>query len=150
VSAAQAEVDAAQAEIRRAQVALDECQILSPISGTLLKIQTRVGERISSNGLAEVGGTGQMVAIAEVYQNDLGRLRKAQNCKLLSPALGEPLQGTVERFGGQVVRQNIFSETPGEQFDQRVVEVRIALDERSSQRASSWTNLQLQALFEAD
>ena len=149
VSAAQAEVDASQAEIRRAQVALDECQIVSPIRGTVLKLHTRVGERISSNGLAELAGTQQMVAVAEVYQNDLGRLRKNQLCKLISPALGEPLQGRVERFGGQVIRQNTFSETPGEQFDQRVVEVRIALDEVSSRRASSWTNLQLQALFEA-
>jgi len=150
VAAAQADIEAAESEARRARVALDECLILAPQSGSLLKILTRPGERIASNGLAELAATDQMVAIAEVYQNDVGRLKLGQTCKLLSPALGEPLLGEVERLGQQVQRQNIFSEQAGERFDQRVVEVRVSLRPEAGLRAARWTNLQLQAVFEAD
>ncbi|MBT9588842.1 HlyD family efflux transporter periplasmic adaptor subunit [bacterium] len=148
VALAEADIEAAQADLRRTQVALDECQILSPQSGTVLRIHTRAGERIAVAGLADVAATGEMVAIAEVYQNDLGRLRLQQRCQLNSPALAKPLQGRVVRLGQQVQRQNIFAEQAGEQFDQRVVEVRIVLDSASSPQASNWTNLQVQAVFE--
>lgn len=148
VAAAEADVIQAQSEVHRAQAHLRECRILSPQSGTILRIHSRAGERIASSGLAELAETSAMVAIAEVYQNDLGRLRLQQPCRLLTPALNKPLTGKVVRLGQQVQRQNIFSEQPGEQFDQRVVEVRIALDGPSSLLAANWTHLQVQALFE--
>lgn len=148
VAAAEADVIQAQSEVHRAQAHLQECQIRAPQAGTILRIHSRAGERISSSGLAELAETSNMVAIAEVYQNDLGRLRLQQPCRLLTPALDRPLTGKVVRLGQQVQRQNIFSEQPGEQFDQRVVEVRIALDAPSSLLAANWTNLQVQALFE--
>lgn len=148
VSAAQAEVEASAAELERARVVLEEFRIHAPQSGTLLRVHTRAGERISSNGLAELAETAQMVAVAEVYQGDLGRLRLQQPCQLVSNAFEHPLRGHIQRVGQQVQRQNIFSEQPGEQFDQRVVEVRVALDPDSNKLARGWTNLQLQAVFE--
>lgn len=148
VAAAQAEVEASAAELERARVLLQECRIHAPQTGTLLRIHTRAGERISANGLAELAETNQMVAVAEVYQGDLGRLRLQQPCRLVSNAFDHPLRGRVLRLGQQVQRQNIFSEQPGEQFDQRVVEVRVALDPDSNKLARGWTNLQLQAVFE--
>lgn len=148
VAAAQAEVEASAAELDRARVVLGEFRIHAPQSGTLLRVHTRAGERISANGLAELAETAQMVAVAEVYQGDLGRLRLRQSCQLVSNALDRPLRGQVQRLGQQVQRQNIFSEQPGEQFDQRVVEVRVALDPDSNKRARGWTHLQLQAVFE--
>jgi len=148
VAAAQAEVEASAAELERARVVLQEFRIHAPQNGTLLRVHTRAGERISSNGLAELAETNQMVAVAEVYQGDLGRLRLQQPCQLSSNALDHPLRGRVLRLGQQVQRQNIFSEQPGEQFDQRVVEVRVALDPDSNKLARGWTNLQLQAVFE--
>ncbi|MFN8605982.1 MAG: HlyD family efflux transporter periplasmic adaptor subunit [Vulcanimicrobiota bacterium] len=148
VNAAQAEVEASAAEVERARVVLEEFRIHAPQSGTLLRVHTREGERISSNGLAELAETAQMVAVAEVYQGDLARLRLQQPCQLVSNAFKHPLHGRIQRLGQQVQRQNIFSEQPGEQFDQRVVEVRVALDPESNKLARSWTNLQLQAVFE--
>lgn len=148
VAAAQAEVEASAAELDRARVVLEEFRIHAPQSGTLLRVHTRAGERISSNGLAELAETSQMVAVAEVYQGDLGRLRLRQPCQLVSNAFDRPLRGHVLRLGQQVQRQNIFSEQPGEQFDQRVVEVRVALDPDSNKLARGWTHLQLQAVFE--
>jgi len=148
VSAAQAEVDASAAEVERARVLLKECRIRAPQNGTLLRIHCRAGERVSSKGLAELAETGQMVAVAEVYQGDVPRLRLQQACLLTSNALTRPLHGRVQRVSQQVQRQNIFSEQPGEQFDQRVVEVRVALDGPSNKLARGWTHLQLQAVFE--
>lgn len=148
LQAARADLQEAQAELDRSQLMLEDCRIYAPQAGTLLRLHTRAGERISSAGLADLAGTDHMVAVAEVYQDDVRRLRVGQPCQLTSPALGSPLQGRVARLDPQVRRQNIFSEQAGEQFDQRVVEVRVNLDPTSNLRASAWTHLQLQAVFE--
>ncbi len=147
VAAARADLEAAQAEVQRAEVELAQCRLRSPLTGRVLAIRTRVGERISSQGLAELGSTGQMMAVAEVHQADIRRLRLGQTCELKSQAFERPLTGRIASFGQQVQRQNVFGEQPGEQFDQRVVEVRVALDPASSRLARSFTNLQLEATF---
>lgn len=148
VQAALADIEQARSEVERARVALEECRIHAPQAGSLLRIHTRAGERIASQGLADLAETDSMVAVAEVYQNDVQRLRLGQSCRIVSAALPEALQGKVMRLGQLVQRQNIFSEQPGEQFDQRVVEVRIALEPQSSRLAANWTHLQVQAVFD--
>lgn len=148
VAAARADIEAARAELNRARVALEECQVHSPQPGTLLRIHTKTGERIAAAGLCDLAGTQRMVAVAEVYQNDLARLKVGQVCRLTSPALPQPLKGKILSLGHQVQRQNIFAEQSGEQFDQRVVEVRVALDPPSNALAARWTNLQMQAVFQ--
>lgn len=149
VATARAEVEQAQAELRRAEVEREECEIRSPLPGRVLKIHARRGERIDAEkGLAELTGGLQMVAVAEVYQDDVQRLQPQQRCTLTSPALPSPLQGRIERLGQRVQRQHVFGDEPGEKFDQRVVEVRVMLDRPSNKLAADWTHLQLQARFE--
>ena len=149
VATARAEVEQALVELRRAEVERDECEIHSPLEGKLLKIHSRRGERIDPTlGLAELTGGNSMVAVAEVYQDDVQRLHPQQRCSLTSPALTRPLQGRIQRVGQRVQRQNIFAQEPGEKFDQRVVEVRVLLDADSTELAADWTHLQLQARFE--
>lgn len=75
VQAAQAEVDNAVAAVKRAQTDLQQAYINAPTAGSILKIHTRVGEKISDSGIADLGQTEQMVAVAEVYQSDIGKLR---------------------------------------------------------------------------
>jgi HlyD family secretion protein len=148
VESARADIAQAQAEARRIRAEQDDCEIKAPRTGVILKIRAREGEKIGSEGLLDLAGTQHMVAIAEVHQNDVGKLRLNQSCSFTSPALKEPLRGKIARFEPQVKRQNIFSDKPGEQFDQRVVEVRVALDGASNNVAGQWTNLQLEAAFE--
>lgn len=145
---AAAEVTAAQSVVQLAQVALDQSIIRAPIAGRILKIHTQPGEQISESGIADLARTDRMQAIAEVYQTDIAQVRSGQQALITSPALAEPLRGTVEQIGYQVNRQNVFSNQPGENLDQRVVEVKIRLTPADSQKVARLTHLQVQVALE--
>lgn len=144
VRAAQAEVAAARAARDRAAAALDRAYLRAPIAGRVLKIHARSGEKVGNDGLLDLAQTDQMVAIAEVYQTDVGRVRVGQSATISGQGIAGSLRGTVSQMGLQVLRQNVFSNEPGENLDRRVVEVRILLDAASAAQVRSLTNLQVE------
>lgn len=144
VQAAQTEVDSAVSAVKRAQTDLNLTEVKAPFAGQILKIHTRQGEKIGDSGIAELGQTDQMVAIAEVYQTDIGKVKPGQKAVITSQAFPGELQGTVSEIGLQVSRQNVFSNQPGENLDRRVVEVKITLKPEDSKRVAALTNLQVQ------
>ncbi len=144
VQAAQAEVDSAVAVVKRAQTDLNSTEVRAPVAGRILKIHTRLGEKISESGIAELGQTDQMVAVAEVYQTDIGKVQAGQKAVITSQAFPGELQGIVSDIGLQVSQQNVFSNQPGENLDRRVLEVKIRLNPEDSKRVAGFTNLQVQ------
>jgi len=148
VKAAQTEVDNAIAALRQAQTNLEQVDIRAPMAGQILKIHTRVGEKIGDSGIAKLGQTEQMVVVAEVYQTDISKVQLGQQAVITSQAFGGELQGTVSQIGLQVSRQNVFSNQPGENLDRRVVEVKIRLNPGESNRVSGLTNLQVQTAIQ--
>lgn len=148
VKAAQAEVDNAVAALQRAQTDLQQAYIKSPVTGRVLNIHTRVGEKISNSGIVDLAQTDQMMAVAEVYQTDIGKVKVGQKVTITSPTFEEKLQGTVFQIGLQVNRQNVFSNQPGENLDRRIVEVKIRLNREDSKRVAGLTNLQVQTGIE--
>ncbi|WP_088894077.1 ABC exporter membrane fusion protein [Leptolyngbya ohadii] len=150
IQAATAELAAAKSAAQRARTALEQSMIRAPIAGRILKIHTQPGEQISESGIAEIARTDQMQVVAEVYQTDVGKVQAGQQAVITSPALAEPLRGTVAQIGYQVNRQNVFSDQPGENLDQRVVEVKIRLGSADSQKVAGLTNLQVQVALEME
>ena len=148
IQVAQAEVNRAIAARKQAQANFDQTQVRSPITGEVLDIHTRAGEVVSTEGIVELGQTGQMMAIAEVYQSDVSQVQPGQSVRVASRALPSDLTGTVERIGAQVLRQTIINTDPSTNIDARVVEVHVRLDEDSSHQAASFTNLQVQVVIE--
>lgn len=148
VNAAQAQVQAAGAGVARAEADLAQTQVTSPRAGQILEIHTQPGETIGPDGIATLGQTQQMMAVAEVYQNDIAKIQPGQRATLTSAALTEPLQGTVERLGLQVGQQRVVDEDPAANLDARVVEVDVRLDAASSQRVAGLTNLQVTVTIE--
>ncbi len=124
----------------RAQVALSE--IRSPIAGEILEIHARAGERIGPEGVVEVGETQRMMAVAEVYETDIGLVHVGQAVSMTSPALATPLTGRVERIGLKIGRMDVIGTDPIAKTDARVIEVRIALDD--AEKARALTHLQLE------
>lgn len=143
VQAAQTEVDSAVTAVKGAQTALDRAYIRSPIAGQILKIHTYPGEKLSDDGIVEMGKTNQMVAIAEVYQTDIGKVRVGQQAVVTSQAFDSEIKGTVAQIGLQVEQQKVFKNQPGENLDRRVVEVKIRLSREDSKRVANFTNLQV-------
>ncbi len=111
----------------------------------MLKIYARPGEVVSSEtGVADVGQTIQIYAIAEVYQSDISKVEIGQKAQITSSALPDvKLTGTVEKIGSIVERQDGINADPTDNSDSRIVEVNIRLDPTSSQRVAKYTNLQV-------
>lgn len=144
VQAAEREVEAAAAAVQRAQVNLEQAYIRASQAGRVLKIHTRAGEKLAKEGVLDLGQTSQMLAVAEVYQSDVGKIRVGQSATVSGQAIEGELKGTVVQVGMEVKRQNVFANEPGENIDRRVVEVKIRLDPASSQKVAQLTNLQVQ------
>jgi len=143
VEVAAADVRAAIVAVAEAEANLEQASVRSPRAGQIVKIHTRPGELVGEEGIATLGQTEQMMAVAEVYQTDVGAIRVGQPATVTASALDEPLSGTVERVGLQVERQQVVNEDPAANIDAKVVEVRVRLDRASSQAVSDLSNLQV-------
>ncbi|MEL7500961.1 MAG: ABC exporter membrane fusion protein [Cyanobacteria bacterium J06554_6] len=150
VATAQAEVDAAIASVAEAQADLDQATVRSPVAGQILEIHTRPGETVGNDGIATLGRTDQMMVVAEVYQDDISKVRIGQPVEVTSPAIPKTLNGTVERIGLQVEQQQVINEDPTENIDARIIDVHIRLDEADIEVVSGLSNLQVTATIQID
>lgn len=144
--AAQLRRDVARAGLERAEADLELSTVRSPIDGQVIEIYAREGERVGREGIAELGETAVMYAIAEVYEADIGRVRVGQQARVTSPALPRALVGRVERIGLKVGKKDVLSTDPVADADARVVEVEIRLEE--SEPAAALTNLRVDVVIE--
>ncbi|MBD2742353.1 ABC exporter membrane fusion protein [Coleofasciculus sp. FACHB-1120] len=148
VQVAQADVRQALAAVEQAKANLEQASVRSPQDGQILKIYTRPGELISNDGIAEIGRTQQMFAIAEVYQSDIKNIRPGQTARVSSDSIDSELIGTVEQVGYKVLRQDIVNSDPSANIDGRIVEVKIRLDADSTRKAARLTNQQVKVVIE--
>ncbi len=145
VQAAQAAVESAIATKQKAQVDLNLSYVKAPVSGSVLKVHTRQGERINAqDGIVELGRTDQMYAIAEVYETDISKVRNGQRATVTSSVFTGTLEGTVARIGKQIGKKDVLNTDPAADTDARVVEVRIRLNPESSKKVATLTNLQVE------
>lgn len=145
VATAQAEVNRAIASATRLQAELETAFIRAPKDGQVLRIQTRAGEVVGNDGIVELGDTSQMIVVAEVFESDIGKIRPGQTALITSPTdvFPETLRGTVEQIGLQIAKRDVLDSDPTAATDARVVEVRIRLDQASTQVITGLTNLQV-------
>ncbi len=149
VAVAEAEVRQAQAATQTAQAELDRAYIRSPQAGTVIKTMIRPGEIVSGDeGIARIGQVKEMYAVAEVYESDIGKVKLGQPVTVTSSAIAGKLQGTVEKIGLEIERQSVVNTDPTANIDARVVEVKVKLDQESSQKVAGLTNLQVNARIE--
>ncbi|WP_442935803.1 ABC exporter membrane fusion protein [Nostoc sp.] len=148
VEVAQAEVNRAVAAMNLAKVNLKQAEVRSPQNGQVFEIHTHPGELVSNDGIADIGQTSQMYVIAEVYESDIGKVHSGQQVRIFGDYLPIELQGIVDRKDLQVRRQNVINTDPVSNIDNRVVEVHIRLDEASSRKAATLTNMQVKAVIE--
>jgi HlyD family secretion protein len=139
-------VRVARASLRKARAERDRAYVHSPIDGHVIWVHAREGERVGSEGIVELGRTGEMYAIAEVYETDIARVRSGQRATVSSPGMSEVLGGTVERIDLAVGKMDTLGTDPAARKDARVVEVEIRLDD--SRVAHGLTNLQVEIEIE--
>jgi HlyD family secretion protein len=142
VTVAETELTAATSVVKQARANLELTLVRLPINARILKIRARPGEG-AREGIADIGVTRTMVAVAEVYETDIQHVRLGQRAIVTSSALGAPLHGRVSQIGLQVERKDVLDDDPVVAADARIVEVRIQLDEASGKTAAALTDLKV-------
>ncbi|PZU97555.1 MAG: lipid ABC transporter permease [Cyanobium sp.] len=120
----------ARNQLLKTDTDLVNTELRAPIAGTVLRLQSRVGERPGENGILELGASDRMEAVAEVYESDISRLRFGQKATVTSENGGfsGSLGARVIRISPQVRQRQVLSTDPTGDADARVVEVRLELD----------------------
>jgi len=150
IDVVRAEVAQAQAGWARAKADLERTVVRSPQDGQVLKIHTRPGELVGNKGIISLGQTRQMVAVAEVYELDVSRVRVGQSATVTSKnnAFPDELHGKVMEVGLEIDKKDVLNTDPAAQFDARVVEVKVRLDAESSRKVAGLTNLSVQVAID--
>jgi HlyD family secretion protein len=153
IAVAEAELEYAQSQLNRAKIGLADFSVRVPVAGQILRINTRVGERVNPDqGIVDLGQTDQMVVIAEVYETDVPKLAVGQRADIVSENGGfsETLQGTVETIGLQIRKTDVLNSDPAADTNARVVEVKIKLDPKDSQQVAGLTFMQVRVKIRVD
>ena len=135
-----------RAQLARARAELDRARITAPAAGVVLDVHARPRERIGPEGILELARVDRMYAIAEVYETDVGRVRKGQRARVTSRALSGPLTGQVEWVRPKVQKLDEIGTDPAARKDARIVEVKVILDDAAA--AADFTNLQVEVEIE--
>ncbi|TAE60428.1 MAG: biotin/lipoyl-binding protein [Nostocales cyanobacterium] len=143
IQTAEAEIENAQAAVETAKADLELTYVRSPQDGQVLKVHTFAGEIIGSQGILEVGKIQQMYVIAEVYENDINKVKIGKIANITQLNLPGKLTGKVDQIGLLIAKKDVLNTDPAADIDARVIEVKIKLDDESSKRVSGLTNSQV-------
>jgi HlyD family secretion protein len=128
VEVAQSELESATRDVERAQEEVKQTIIRSPIDGQVVKIHAWPGEEVGPEGIMEVARTGRMYVIAEVPEDELRRVQVGQRATITAASMPAKIDGTVDRIGMSVRKNQLLHPDPAAYTDSRVVEVRIRVD----------------------
>ncbi|MGF1575420.1 MAG: efflux RND transporter periplasmic adaptor subunit [Cyanophyceae cyanobacterium] len=143
------QVQSLSRNLELAAARLERTIIRAPQSGQILRIESRAGETIRDNrGILQLANTDQMMVAAEIYETDIGRVQMGQQAQITSSGFPEILSGVVDQVGLQIGKRDVLSTNPAADVDVRVVEVKIRLDQQSSQQVAGLTNMQVNVAIE--
>ena len=136
-------------ELKDIEIDLVNSQLISPIDGYILSINTRVGERSNGEGVLEIGASQNMQALIEVYESDIDRVFINQNVQLTSEngGFGEVLLGKVIRISPQVKQRKVLSTDPTGDADARIIEVLVELNQESIDLVKGFSGMKVIARF---
>ncbi|WP_224090388.1 HlyD family efflux transporter periplasmic adaptor subunit [Nostoc sp. MS1] len=148
IEIAKAELQQAQIQVEQRKAELEDTQVRVPVAGQILRINTRVGEQVNTQeGIAELGQTKQMYAIAEVYETDIVKVKLGQPVTINSEYGGfsGEIKGKVAQIGLQIgkTRLNQDQNNPTNDVNARVVEVKIRINPEDSPKVAALTGMQV-------
>lgn len=149
----QSELKDLHANLRTANARLyTDSQLLSPISGVVLKIYSRVGERADERGVMEIGNIDNMEALLQVDESDINLVRKGQTVLIKSEngSFEGTLTGRVNTIGIKVIRRKRLGIDPIREPDveERVIDVRASLDPASIKKVRRLTGVKVLATIQ--
>lgn len=129
LSTAKLDIETLVTEEELATLKLQQSTLTAPMDGTVLKIHARTGERVGDNQIMEFADLGALDVVAEIYENDIPRLKTGQQATIFLTGYDKHYSGTVGDIG-YLVRKNDLNDTdPLADRDNRVIEARIRLND---------------------
>lgn len=147
-SQTQVKVASTVSNLQLAEARLARTIIRAPQAGQVLEITARAGEAVGETGILDLGNTQQMMAVAEVYETDVQRIKVGQPATVTSPALPGPISGVVDQIGLKIDKNDVIDNDPAANTDVRVVEVKIRLN--NSRAVAGFTNLQVDVAIQPE
>jgi HlyD family secretion protein len=126
------EFAAAEIEVTISEDELKRTYISAPIDGTILKIHSYLGEKISSEGIMEIADLKHFDVVAEVYERDISKVKTGQKAEIFIDGIEDKFEGIVDQLSFQVYKNDINKTDPLANRDNRIVEVRISIIENQN------------------
>jgi HlyD family secretion protein len=126
-----------------AQTTANNAKLLAPSDATVLKINGKRGEVMLQSPLMQLGNLSELVCIAEVVDRLAIDVQPQQLVTMTSPALAQPIRGTVRSVSRMVGTGLLIDPNPLAVTDRRTVEVIIAIDPADREVAETLINLQV-------
>ena len=151
VAIAQAELKQAQIQVEQFKAELDNTNVRVPVAGQILRINTRVGEQVNvQQGIAELGQTKKIYAIAEIQETDITKISLGQPAIIKSEYGGfeGDIKGSVAKIGLQIGKSRLDGnqqnlDNPANDLNERIVEVKIRLNREDSSAVAAFTGMQV-------
>jgi HlyD family secretion protein len=128
----EAEIERNQADQAIAKAILGNTILRAPISGTVLKIHTRPGEKIDDDGLLEMADLSELDVVAEVYETDFPRIRSGQKATVHLDGFSINYEAEVRELGFLVKKNDLNDTDPLADRDNRTIEVRLSLNAQTA------------------
>ena len=107
---------------------MDNTLITAPITGTIVKIFSRPGERIGDNGLLQIADLSQLDVVAEVYESELPQVKLGQPGCITASGFKRSYLAHVRELGFLVRKNDLNDTDPLSDRDNRIIEVRLTLE----------------------
>jgi len=124
----QAEIAHNHADQAVAEANLANTKITAPIQGTILKIHNRSGELVGNEGLLEMADLSILDVVAEVYESDIPKVKIGQLAKIRLTGFQKPIAAKVLELGFMVKKNDLNDTDPLADRDNRIIEVRLSLE----------------------
>jgi multidrug efflux pump subunit AcrA (membrane-fusion protein) len=85
-----------------ATMELASMQLVAPLDATVLEVNVQVGANAGNAPAVTLADTTRMYVVADFFEGDLPKLAAGQRVTVTNAALGQPLQGRVDRIGRMV------------------------------------------------
>ncbi len=148
IKVAQIELEKANIAVKQRKADLEDMKVKVPVAGQILRINTRVGERVNiQQGIVELGQTQQMYVVAEIHETDIAKVRIGQKATISSEYGGfeEDITGEVEHLGLQVGAKQLSQAAgnPTQDENSRIVEVKIRINPEDSIKVANFTYMKV-------
>ena len=139
-----------KAQIASAEQQLALSKLVSPIDGTVVSLEARVGESIAQYPLIQVADLTRMVCQVEIYQTDAPLVQIGQKAEMRSDAFKKPLRGKVARIDRLIGFPQLRATDPLAKTDYRTLPVQVEIDGADAAVAAHWVQLQVEVTIPLD